>query len=122
MKYINKIGVVLLGGMVLAAASCADYSDYNTAPVDELAGANKTLWENISAKGELSDFAQVLQTVGYDAVLSAPTTYTVWAPQIVLKRFHIQWTCPWINNHEASWPPLQDYEYRPSLLISPSSG
>jgi uncharacterized surface protein with fasciclin (FAS1) repeats len=48
--------------------------------VDANPSAEKTLWENISAKGELSDFAQVLQAVGYDAMLNAPTTYTVWAP------------------------------------------
>ncbi len=80
MKYINKIGVVLLGGMVLAAASCADYSDYNTAPVDELAGANKTLWENISEDPQLTKFVALAQKCKYDKVLSSANFYTVWAP------------------------------------------
>ena len=60
--------------------SCSDFNDYNTVKVDNHPTAERSLWENISAKGELSDFAQILQTVGYDAVLNAPTTYTVWAP------------------------------------------
>ena len=70
-------GVGLLLGFF---SSCSDLNDYNTVGVDANPSAEKTLWENISDKGELSDFAQVLQTVGYDAVLNAPTTYTVWAP------------------------------------------
>lgn len=61
-------------------SSCSDFNDYNTVKVDNHPTAERSLWENISAKAELSDFAQVLQSVGYDAVLNAPTTYTVWAP------------------------------------------
>ena len=67
-------------GVVFCLFSCSDFSSYNSVVESSNPSADKTLWENISAKGELSDFAQVLQTVGYDAVLSAPTTYTVWAP------------------------------------------
>ena len=67
-------------GLCLLLSSCSDFNDYNSVVVDANPSAEKTLWENISAKGELSDFAQVLQAVGYDAMLNAPTTYTVWAP------------------------------------------
>ena len=67
-------------GVVFCLFSCSDFSSYNSVVESSNPSANKTLWENISAKGELSDFAQVLQAVGYDAVLNAPTTYTVWAP------------------------------------------
>lgn len=80
MKYKNKIGMVLVAGGMLAAASCSDFSDYNTAVQSSDPAADKSLWENISAMPEITDFAQVLQSVGYDAVLDAPTTYTVWAP------------------------------------------
>ena len=69
-----------LGVVFFLLSSCSDFNDYNTVGVDVNPSAEKSLWENISAKSELSDFAQVLQAVGYDAVLNAPTTYTVWAP------------------------------------------
>ena len=69
-----------MGLFFFLLSSCSDFNDYNTVGVDVNPSAEKSLWENISAKAELSDFAQVLQAVGYDAVLNAPTTYTVWAP------------------------------------------
>ena len=69
-----------MGLFFFLLSSCSDFNDYNTVGVDANPSAEKSLWENISAKAELSDFAQVLQAVGYDAVLNAPTTYTVWAP------------------------------------------
>lgn len=66
---------------MLAVTSCSDFSDYNTAEVSmDNTSADKTLWENISTNPNLSDFASVLQRVGYDEVLSASQTYTVWAP------------------------------------------
>ena len=40
----------------------------------------QTLWENIENNGQLSQFANLLRQTGYDAVLSASQTYTVWAP------------------------------------------
>ena len=69
-----------LGVVVFSLLSCSDFSSYNSVVESSNPSADRTLWENISAKGELSDFAQILQAVGYDAVLNAPTTYTVWAP------------------------------------------
>lgn len=65
---------------MLAATSCTDFSDYNSVPESSQATAENTLWENISSKSELSDFASVLKRVGYDKVLSESHTYTVWAP------------------------------------------
>lgn len=65
---------------MLAATSCSDFNDYNTVAESWNPSADQSLWENISSNPGLSDFAQVLQAVGYDDVLSAPTTYTVWAP------------------------------------------
>ena len=65
---------------MLAALSCTDYIDYNTVPEAIDPAADKTLWENISANDNLSDFASVLQRVGYDKVLNTPGAYTVWAP------------------------------------------
>ncbi len=80
MKYINKIGMMVVAGVALATTSCSDFSDYNTAVSDAQPAADNTLWENIKANPELSQFAAVLQRVGYDKILDAPTTYTVWAP------------------------------------------
>ena len=78
---VGQKGVVGVFGLFVGfLSSCSDFSSYNSVVESSNPSADKTLWENISAKGELSDFAQVLQTVGYDAVLNAPTTYTVWAP------------------------------------------
>ena len=65
---------------MLAATSCTDYIDYNTVPEAIDPAADKTLWENISANDNLSDFASVLQRVGYDKMLNTPGAYTVWAP------------------------------------------
>ena len=78
---VGQKGVVGVFGLFVGfLSSCSDFSSYNSVVESSNPSADKTLWENISAKGELSDFAQVLQAVGYDAVLNAPTTYTVWAP------------------------------------------
>lgn len=71
--------MAMAGGM-LAVTSCSDFSDYNEVPGAYNASADKTLWENISGNANLSDFAAVLQRVGYDKVLNASHTYTVWAP------------------------------------------
>ena len=81
MKYINKIGVMLSAGFMLAAASCTDYSDYNTVPVDEqLPGANNTLWENIVNDQQLTKFAALARQCNFSGALNSPRFYTVWAP------------------------------------------
>ncbi len=80
MKHISKIGMIAMAGGLLAVTSCSDFSDYNSVPEAYESTADKTLWENISGNANLSEFAAVLQRVGYDKVLSASHTYTVWAP------------------------------------------
>ena len=80
MKRQDKIGMVMVAGCLLAATSCTDFSDYNTIDASAEPSADKTLWENISANANLSDFASVLRKVGYDKVLNESHTYTVWAP------------------------------------------
>ena len=79
MKSIRYIGLMMAVGM-MAATSCSDFDDYNTAPLDPSQTANKTLWENISETSELSDFASLLKKAGFDKMLSQPTYYTVFAP------------------------------------------
>lgn len=81
MKYINKVRIAVVACSALVAVSCTDYLDYNTVPEATNPAADKTLWENISENENLTDFAAVLKRLGYDEVLNASHTYTVWAPQ-----------------------------------------
>ncbi len=81
MKYINKVRIAVVACSALVAVSCTDYLDYNTVPGATNPAADKTLWENISENENLTDFAAVLKRLGYDEVLNASHTYTVWAPQ-----------------------------------------
>ncbi len=80
MKHISKIGLMLVVGGMLAASSWSDFKDLSSVPGASNPDADKTLWENISANAELSDFAAVVKRVGYDKVLNESHTYTVWAP------------------------------------------
>lgn len=81
MKYLNKISVMLVASGMLATTSCSDFSDYNTEVSDSnLPSANKTLWENISSREDISKFREILQRVGFDKQLMGSHTYTVWAP------------------------------------------
>lgn len=81
MKYINIIGKMLTAGLVLAAASCTDYSDYNKVPsAGNAAGANQTLWENIASDPQLTKFAELARKSNYVNVLNSPRFYTLWAP------------------------------------------
>lgn len=65
---------------LLATASCSDFNDYNEAPVDAVAAANKTLWQNIVDQPNLSDFASLVRQAGFETKLDSPRTFTVWAP------------------------------------------
>ncbi|MCR4914996.1 MAG: fasciclin domain-containing protein [Prevotella sp.] len=61
--------------------ACSDWDDHYEADSSILSSQQSTLWENISSNGQLSQFASLLKKTGYDQVLSATQTYTVWAPQ-----------------------------------------
>lgn len=73
--------MMAVAGAMLAAVSCSDYDDFNTAPSAVDPAADKTLWENIASNPDLSEFKSVLERLGYDEVLDAARTYTVWAPK-----------------------------------------
>ena len=64
----------------LALAACSDFSDYNEAPVDSTPSGNQSLWENILQNGQLTNFAELIKRTGFDAELSSPRSFTVWAP------------------------------------------
>ena len=67
-------------GMIVAAAtvSCTDSWEEHYAPPAQSA---LTLWEEISTNEDLSDFAMLLQSRGYDKLLSSNQRFTVWAPK-----------------------------------------
>ena len=72
------IGYCLL---VIGMTACTDYSDYNSAPsAGDQAGANSTLWENISSDTQLTKFANLAKKSNFSEVLNSPRFYTVWAP------------------------------------------
>ena len=79
MRYIYK-RMAVVACSALLAMSCTDYLDYNTVPEATDPAADKTLWENIAENENLTDFAAILKRMGYDEVLNAAHTYTVWAP------------------------------------------
>lgn len=79
MKPNRHIGLTL-AGLAMAVASCTDFADYNEAYVGQSGASMQSLWANISANDELSDFAKLLRKAGYDEYLSAARTYTVFAP------------------------------------------
>lgn len=81
MKYKNKVGMMIVAGGMLAATSCSDFSDYNTAPDNFGMTGGKTLWQNISENSNLSKFAEIVEKVGFNSNLDAPTFYTLFAPQ-----------------------------------------
>ena len=64
----------------LITSSCSDWDDHFDADTQVTATQQRTLWQNIEGNGQMSQFAALLRQTGYDAVLSASQTYTVWAP------------------------------------------
>ncbi len=68
------------GAAALALASCSDWTDHYDADTQIADSQQSTLWQNIAAEGSLSQFASLLKKAGYDQVLDATQTYTVWAP------------------------------------------
>ena len=65
---------------IAALTACSDWDDHYEADSSILDTQQATLWENIQNNGNLSEFRTLLQKVGYDKVLNATQTYTVWAP------------------------------------------
>ena len=81
MKYIRKIGGMLTVGLLLAAVSCTDYTDYNSTPsAGDAPSANSTLWENISSDPQLTKFTALAQKCNFSETLNSPRFYTLWAP------------------------------------------
>jgi uncharacterized surface protein with fasciclin (FAS1) repeats len=77
----NKYIGVMLAATMLTATSCSDFSDYNDTPADANPAGNQTLWQNISANGDLTDFASLVKKAGFDVELDNSKSFTVWAPK-----------------------------------------
>lgn len=59
--------------------ACSDWDDhYNNNGVS--GSASETIWENVKANANLSQFADLMHKAGYDEVINTTQTYTVWAP------------------------------------------
>ena len=74
------IASLLCCGGAAAFMACTDWNDHYDANTALFDSQQATLWENIQANGELSQFASLLKKTGYDAILNESQTYTVWAP------------------------------------------
>ena len=64
----------------VAQTACSDWDDHYDADSSLLSSQQQTLWQNISSNSQLSQFASLLKKAGYDEVLGATQTFTVWAP------------------------------------------
>ena len=80
-QYKKWAGRLCFGAVAtLALAACADWDDHYEADSSLLGSQESSLWKNIQKNENLSQFASLLKKGGYDAVLDASQTYTVWAP------------------------------------------
>jgi hypothetical protein len=75
-KHINTILSAAL--LSLAIYGCNDKWDEHVAVTDEI--VNDNLFEQLSANNEVSEFNKLLVKTGYDKIISASKTYTVFAP------------------------------------------
>lgn len=80
-KYNSRLCSLCCGAAAaLALTACADWNDHYDADTALLDTQQATVWENIQKSDNLSQFASLLKSTGYDAILNASQTYTVWAP------------------------------------------
>lgn len=64
------------GAMTTACSDWDDHYDNNGVT----GSASETIWENIKANANLSQFADLIHKAGYEDVINTTQTYTVWAP------------------------------------------
>lgn len=80
-RIFNNAKVVMAAlAMGAMATACSDWDDHYDANTSVIGSSSATLWENISANANLSEFAQLAKKTGYDKVLQSSQTFTVWAP------------------------------------------
>jgi len=76
--YLKLRATVLLACFSLAFYACNDKWDEHVAVTDEI--INDNLFQQLSTNNDLSEFNKLLVQTGYDKVISASKTYTVFAP------------------------------------------
>lgn len=80
-KWINGLFIIHCSLFIsVTLASCADWDDHYEANASVSDTQNATLWENIERNSELSQFAALVKKSGFDQMLNASQTFTVWAP------------------------------------------
>lgn len=72
-KSLSAVFVMAFAAMFMASCQDEGYEDVSGTEA-------KTLWEVISTRSDLSEFAKVLKANGYDELLSSSGTFTVLAP------------------------------------------
>ena len=77
----RHIGRMTVAAALLAATACTDFNDYNEAVDDATPQGGKTLWENIAANADISQFRSLVEQAGFADELKAAHYRTVWAPK-----------------------------------------
>ena len=77
MKMKKYIAVMCAASML---AACSDWDDHYDANPADTGKVSTTLWQEIQATPELSEFAGLVEKAGCVDLLSGSQTYTVWAP------------------------------------------
>lgn len=70
----------MTAAVALGLQGCSDWDDHYDATGNNIPGADATLWQQINSRPEISNFAKLLEKVGYDEALNTNQCYTVWAP------------------------------------------
>ena len=76
-KYIQSARWCAVLAVAACVGGCADDWD---AHYDGVSRPTQTLWQEITSRPELADFAKLLKDRGYDRYLDSDQRYTVWAP------------------------------------------
>ncbi|MBR5918359.1 MAG: fasciclin domain-containing protein, partial [Prevotella sp.] len=75
-----KFGLTSLLLTALLLTSCKEWDEHYDAGSAVEGSATASIWENITANANLSQFATLVQKAGYDELLKSTQTLTVWAP------------------------------------------
>lgn len=84
---------ILLSALALVWSSCVNelWQEHYDNTGNNL--STKSLTELINERSDLTEFKRMLEITGYDALLSADQTYTVWAPKnSALASLGVNWT------------------------------
>lgn len=79
-KVTLRFGIFSLLLTSLLLTSCKDWDEHYDAGSAVEGSATATIWENITANANLSQFAALVQKAGYEEMLKSTQTLTVWAP------------------------------------------